>query len=132
MKAFTNYFYCIILMCTLSLSLSSCETDDPRDRYERTDYLSSRRWADEWVENGIRYYQEFTFYDNYTGSEYFYQEDAMGRRSESTYRFDWDWNGYSSIYMRYANGTSYMEHISLGGNELRCILDGEEVIFRGI
>lgn len=134
MKIFTKHLhFCFMaLVLLLTIPLCSCEPEDPRDRYEQTGYLCSRRWADEWVENGVRYYQEFTFYDDHTGQEYFYQEDVTGRRSESYYNFDWDWNGYSSIYMRYADGSSYMEDISLGGNELYCILDGEQVTFRGI
>ena len=132
MKTLVNKFCSIALIFTLATTFYSCEPEDPRDRYEQTDYLCSRRWADEWIENGVRYYQEFTFYGNYTGREYVYQEDVTGRRSESTYSFDWDWNGHSSIYLRYTNGSSYMNHISLGGNELYCVLNGEQVTFRGI
>lgn len=132
MKTLTNKFYYLALILTLSIALPSCEPDDLQNRHEQADYLCSRRWADEWTENGIHYYQEFTFYENYTGREYFYQEDATGRRSESNYSFDWDWDGYASLYLRYANGSSHMDNISLGWNEFHCVLNGQQVTFNGI
>lgn len=53
---------------TLTASLSSCEEEDMQ-----TDYLCSRIWTDEWTdEYGTYYYQEISFYPDYTGKDYVY------------------------------------------------------------
>lgn len=113
---------------TLTASLSSCEEEDMQ-----TDYLCSRIWTDEWTdEYGTYHYQEISFYPDYTGKDYVYTEDAStGLGSERVYYFDWDWESYSSIYMRYPDGESYMDNVSLGQNKLDCKLDGIWVTFIG-
>lgn len=61
-----------------------------------------------------------------------YTEDAStGLSSERVYYFDWDWESYSSICMRYSDGLSYMDNVSLGQNKLDCKFDGDWVTFIG-
>lgn len=100
-----------------------------------TDYLTSRVWVDEWKDDeGMFYHQELRFYNDHVGSDYMYTEDRWGYRTESSYDFTWDWRNSSctSIRMKYGRGDySYMEHISMGGNRLDCLLDGQSAYFKG-
>lgn len=134
MKTLTNRLYHIAAIATLAVSLYSCDEEDQRLYDEQTDYLCSRTWTDEWTDNdGTYYYQEISFYPNFTGQEYLYSQDAspMKLESERIYNFKWDWDSYSSLYMRYSDGVSYMDDIRLGGNKLDCSFDNTWVTFVG-
>ena len=100
-----------------------------------TDYLTSRVWVDEWKdEKGTFYHQELRFYPDGIGSDYMYSEDRWGYRSESSYDFQWDWKNSrcKSIRLKYGPGDySYMDDISMGGNTLDCLFDGQDAYFVG-
>ena len=134
-------FLPILLM---AFSLGSCDEleidididDDPISNVDySTSYLTSRVWVDEWTDDkGVFYHQELTFYLDRVGTDYMYSEDRWGYRTESTYRFKWDWRNArcTEIRMKYGPGDySYMDHIILGGNKLDCLLDGQPVYFIG-
>ena len=133
---FFPIFIMTILLTSCEGVLVDVEVGDPVDHVQSsTNYLTSRVWVDEWTDdNGVFYHQEICFYFNRLGSDYLYQEDRWGRRSESTYQFTWDWRNSrcTEIRLKYGPGDySYMEHIILGGNKLDCLLDGQPVYFIG-
>lgn len=134
MKTLTNKFYCLAVIVAMVSSLYACDEEN-RDLYdEQTNYLCSRIWTDEWTDDeDVYYYQEISFYPDYTGKDYLYSKDAgpMGLESERTYYFNWDWDSYSSIYMRYQDGISYMDDVRLGNNKLDCNFDNVWVTFIG-
>ena len=71
---------------------------------------------------------------NNTGEDYLYTQDRHGYIQESVYNFTWDWfnSMYTSIRLTYGPGDySYMDNISMGGNRLNCLLDGQPVYFVG-
>ena len=100
-----------------------------------TEYLTSRVWVDEWKDTeGNFYHQELRFYPDRVGSDYMYVEDAWGFREETSYDFYWNWRNSSctALKLKYGPGDySYMEHISMGGNRLDCLFDGQEAYFKG-
>ena len=78
--------------------------------------------------NGSNSYYEMTDY------LCIFTQDRYGYIQESRYTFVWDWYNsiYTSIRMKYGTRDySYMENISIGGNRLNCLLDGEPVYFEG-
>ena len=101
---------------------------------ERTDYLCSRIWVDEWYDDyDTYYYQELRFYPDNTGEDYLYKQDRYGNREESSLRFGWDWwnVSYTSLRLTYRDGYSYMDNIQMGGNQLNCLFDNYPAYFTG-
>ena len=127
----------------MAITFTSCddvivdvELDGHSSEYVyHTDYLCSRVWVDEWHDDyGVFYHQELRFFNDHCGEDFMYTEDRWGKRTETSYTFVWDWRNsrYNSIRLKYAPGDySYMEHISMGGNELTCLFDGQEAYFTG-
>lgn len=131
----------MLMLITFAFAFQACdyvgvEIGVGTDAYrENTDYLCSRPWSDEWYDDyGTYYYQELRFYGNNTGEDYLYTQDRHGYIQESMYNFTWDWfnSMYTSIRLTYGPGDySYMDNISMGGNRLNCLLDGQPVYFIG-
>lgn len=141
MKKFKLYL--LLAFAALIIPLTSCEHvgigvefgNGSNSYYEMTDYLCSRPWVDEWYDNNGTYYrQELNFYPDNVGNDYIFTQDRYGYIQESRYTFVWDWYNsiYTSIRMKYGTRDySYMENISIGGNRLNCLLNGEPVYFEG-
>ena len=139
---FFNILKCLPIV-VMALTLSSCEEvqlDVDLDNGSSyvdysTDYLTSRVWVDEWEdEEGMLYHQELTFYPDRVGTDYMYTEDPWGYRTESSYNFYWSWKNSrcTTIKLKYGPGDySYMEQISMGGNRLDCLFDGQRAYFKG-
>ena len=133
----------LLLVVVMSFMLGSCEEvelefevqDSSSNISYSTEYLTSRVWVDEWKDDeGIFYHQELTFYFNHVGADYMYTEDRWGSRTESTYRFTWDWRNArcTSIRMKYGPGDySYLEDMMMGGNKIDCLFDGQRAYFVG-
>ena len=126
-----------VLMIVGMLSLTSCEVElrllDNEIHYgDNTSELCSRTWEESWVENGNRYTQRLDFYNNRTGRDYLRIDYWDGDVSESTYRFNWKWDGHDCIRMDYGPGDiSYLEDIWIHNNTLTGYLDNVEVCFKG-
>ena len=126
-----------MLMIVGMLSLTSCEVEfrllDNEIHYgDNTSELCSRTWEESWVENGNRYTQRLDFYNNCTGRDYLRIDYWDGDVSESTYRFNWKWDGHDCIRMEYGPGDiSYLEDIWIHNNTLTGYLDNVEVSFKG-
>ena len=126
-----------MLMIVGMLSLTSCEVEfrllDNEIHYgDNTSELCSRTWEESWVENGNRYTQRLDFYNNCTGRDYLRIDYWDGDVSESTYRFNWKWDGHDCIRMEYGTGDiSYLEDIWIHNNTLTGYLDNVEVSFKG-
>ena len=126
-----------MLMIVGMLSLTSCEVEfrllDNEIHYgDNTSELCSRTWEESWVENGNRYTQRLDFYNNRTGRDYLRIDYWDGDVSESTYRFNWKWDGNDCIRMDYGPGDiSYLEDIWIHNNTLTGYLDNVEVSFKG-
>ena len=126
-----------MLMIVGMLSLTSCEVElrllDNEIHYgDNTSELCSRTWEESWVENGNRYTQRLDFYNNRTGRDYLRIDYWDGDVSESTYRFNWKWDGHDCIRMDYGPGDiSYLEDIWIHNNTLTGYLDNVEVSFKG-
>lgn len=107
----------------------------PGNYSERTDYLCSRSWGNEWYDrDGTYYYQELRFYPDATGVDYLYRRNSYSE-NESTLRFKWDWwnAAYTSLRLLYYEDkhVSYFDNILMSGNQLNGVLDGESVFFIG-
>ena len=126
-----------MLMIVGMLSLTSCEVEfrllDNEIHYgDNTSELCSRTWEESWVENGNRYTQRLDFYNNRTGRDYLRIDYWNGDVSESTYRFNWKWDGHDCIRMEYGpSDVSYLEDIWIHNNTLTGYLDNVEVSFKG-
>ena len=126
-----------MLMIVGMFSLTSCEVEfrllDNEIHYgDNTSELCSRTWEESWVENGNRYTQRLDFYNNRTGRDYLRIDYWNGDVSESTYRFNWKWDGHDCIRMEYGPGDiSYLEDIWIHNNTLTGYLDNVEVSFKG-
>ena len=126
-----------MLMIVGMLSLTSCEVEfrllDNEIHYgDNTSELCSRTWEESWVENGNRYTQRLDFYNNCTGRDYLRIDYWDGDVSESTYRFNWKWDGHDCIRMEYGPGDiSYLEDIWIHNNTLTGYLNNVEVSFKG-
>ena len=126
-----------MLMIVGMLSLTSCEVElrllDNEIHYgDNTSELCSRTWEESWVENGNRYTQRLDFYNNRTGRDYLRIDYWDGDVSESTYRFNWKWDGHDCIRMDYGpDDISYLEDIWIHNNTLTGYLDNVEVYFKG-
>ena len=126
-----------MLMIVGMLSLTSCEVElrllDNEIHYgDNTSELCSRTWEESWVENGNRYTQRLDFYNNRTGRDCLRIDYWDGDVSESTYRFNWKWDGHDCIRMEYGPGDiSYLEDIWIHNNTLTGYLDNVEVYFKG-
>ena len=143
MKKVVYKLMMVIFLVGFGISFTSCEgyvemgfDTVHDDYYEKTDYLCSRVWFDEWHDDfGVYYYQELRFYSNGRGEDYMYSVDHFGYKNERSYSFRWDWNNsvYTSIVLKYGGKDySYMERIRMGGNKLDCLFDGEPAYFRGL
>lgn len=126
-----------MLMIVGMMSLTSCEVEfrllENEIHYnDHTNEICSRTWEESWVENGTRYTQRLDFYNNRTGRDYLRIDYWDGDVSESTYRFNWKWDGHDCIRMDYGPGDiSYLEDIWIHNNILTGYLDNVEVYFKG-
>ena len=97
------------MLVALTLAFPSCNVEmelgnNTLEYRERTAYLCSYDWQDDW-------------YDDY-GLHHF--------------TFTWDWYDafYTSIRLNYGGGDySYMDNIRLGEGRMECLLDGAAVCF---
>lgn len=138
MKAKRNKWCGLVLSMLLITVLSACNVewnynDNPYDEYERTEYLCSRTWVEEWEDHGIFYRQEVTFSGTHSGWDYIYSEDRYGNRKESESRFVWEWDDYHCTTLRldYGDGVTYLDDVRLGNNRFTCFWDGSEAFFTG-
>lgn len=79
MKTKKNALYRIFFLLAMTLAFTSCEYvglgiefgNGSYDYRERTDYLCSRVWVDEWYDDyDVYHYQELRFYPDNTGEDY--------------------------------------------------------------
>lgn len=143
MKTARQYLLKFAALAAMTFILSSCEYvgfglefgNSTNDYHETTGYLCSRPWVEEWYDDyGNLCYQELRFYSDNTGEDYMYTVDKYGYSRETRYTFAWDWYNaiYTSIRLSYGGRDfSYMDNISMGGNQLNCLLDGYPAYFRG-
>lgn len=142
MKTKKKALYRIFFLLAMTLAFTSCEYvglgvefgNGTNNYRERTDYLCSRIWTDEWYDDyDTYYYQELRFYPDNTGEDYLYKQDRYGNREESILRFAWDWwnVSYTSLRLTYRDGYSYMDNIQMGGNQLNCLFDNYPAYFTG-
>ena len=87
MKTKKNALYRIFFLLAMTLAFTSCEYvglgiefgNGSYDYRERTDYLCSRVWVDEWYDDyDVYHYQELRFYPDNTGEDYLYTQDRGG------------------------------------------------------
>ena len=89
MKTKKNALYRIFFLLAMTLAFTSCEYvglgiefgNGTNNYHERTDYLCSRVWVDEWYDDyDVYHYQELRFYPDNTGEDYLYTQDRYGNR----------------------------------------------------
>lgn len=143
MKSIRRYVLLPVILCSFAFVLTSCEEvnigfeigNNTNSYREATDFLCSRVWIDEWVDDyGSRHRQELRFDYNNLGQDYIMIVDRRGNIQEYTYNFVWDWfnSNYTSLRLKYGyDDYSYMDNMYMRNNMIECLLDGELVRFYG-
>lgn len=138
MAKLRNYIK-FLFMAVAVLSITACDPDDwdffddddiSYEYRETTRMLCDKHWIQGFVDEGLKYSQEFIFNPDRTGIEYYtiYYPDGEDTRS---YRFYWHWDNVyqSSIRMEYSDGIIYFDDVRVSRNWLTGIWDGIKVEF---
>lgn len=131
----TLNFVKMLLLCVITLSMTSCGDDNYYVMQNSDDKLCGKTWVEEYnsAENELCKHQ-LKFAKDYSGKETFqyYRNGESRPYRESSFTFDWRWidSSMENIEMNYGGGDIvYFDNVWTRDHNLSGKLNGEIVMF---